>query len=208
MFATFNAPADFTFSTFNAPVDFDGTVFNDSANFAGSTFNYSGDLNGPDTFKQIITSDEKTCDLFRKFYKNEARYDDADNIYYDYQKFAQDNNDLSLFLLSDFLSWITCGYGVRLSHTIGCIVGILVVFSFLYWGASRFYRLLDASEKKSKVSRLEPILISIRAFTTLGSADWYSKNYLFRILVAVEGLLGWIMLGIFMATLTNLLMRS
>ena len=87
-------------------------------------------------------------------------------------------------------------------------MGILVVFSLLYWGASRFYRLSDAAEKKSKVSSLEPILISIRGFTTLGSADWYPKNDLFRILVAVEGLLGWIMLGIFMATLTNLLMRS
>ena len=226
----FGDDPDFTQANFNDDVYFDGTIFGDSANFYLTVFNDFTDFSGanfgksayfyltvfndsavfmgPDTSENIIT-DGRNCEFFIKWYKTEARYTDADNIYYTYRKNVQENKNLTLFSkLMDILSWVTCGYGVRLSHTIVCIVIILGVFSFLYWRALGVYRLSDASEKKSKVFRLEPILISIRGFTTLGSTDLYSKYDSFRILVTVEGLLGWIMLGIFMATLTNLLMRS
>ena len=226
----FYAPADFTWTTFNAPVNFEGSAFNDFANFAWTTFNDSGDFEGPETFKKIITSDEKTCDLFRKFYKNEARYDDADKIYYDYRKFAQDNKDWTLpSKWMDFLSWATCGYGLRLSHTIWCGVLILLFFTYVYnrqyttvsvvgiknkvqpirvyWKESGIYRLSDEAEKKSPVSLWECLYFSINTFTGLGSSDWHARDN-FRKWVTFEGLLGWVMLGIFMATLANILIRS
>jgi hypothetical protein len=203
----FNNVADFEGVTFYSGAGFGNATFNNDVHFIRATFNDSAIVILPVKSENIIT-DRKACDFFIRSYNNEARYTDADNIYYNYRKNAQDKKGLtSPSKWIDILSFITCGYGVRLSHTVGCIVGILVVFSFLYWRVLKFYQLSDASEKKPKVSHLEPILISIRGFTTMGSTDWYSKNDLFRILVAVEGLLGWIMLGIFMATLTNLLME-
>jgi hypothetical protein len=180
-------------------------------------FNDSTKFVGPDKSNNVIT-DGKTCDFFTKFYKTEARYIDADNIYYNYRKYSQDNKDLSSSKLIDILSLVTCGYGVRLSYTIACIISILGAFSFLYWVSSRFYqlsgcvrkllinfkkgtyhifkkyiekffcfqfsmtqthdRLSVAAENNSTLSVLESMLLSIRGFTTLGSADWYTREIL------------------------------
>lgn len=208
--AYFNSYAGFSRATFrndaDFSTDFSWAYFNSDAYFYGTNFNSDVNFWGPDTSENIM-ADGKTCGLFIKSYNNEARYTDADNIYYNFRKHEQENKDLTSFSKwTDILSWITCGYGLRLSHTIGCIISILVVFSYLYWGGSRFYPLSNTTEKK--LSRLDSVLLSIKGFTTLGTGEWYSNTYFFRIFVTLEGLLGWIMLGIFMATLTNVLMRS
>ena len=206
IYSSFNSPADFRESIFYGPSDFYESTFNDSLNLCGTNFN-SSYLRGPKEFKEIITSEEKTCNRFREFYKNEARYTDADNIYYDYRKTVMNSEKITaLSKWSDFLIFITCGYGVRPFRSFfigGIIIGL---FSIIYWQGSGIYRFSDTNEKKSKVSFLDALLFSVREFITVGSADWYPRDN-FRVLVTLEGLLGWIMLGIFMATLTTVMIR-
>lgn len=60
--------------------------------------------------------------------------------------------------------------------------------------------------KKSKVSFKDALYFSITTFTTVGYGNWYPKEN-FRKWATLEGLLGWIMLGIFMATLTTVMIR-
>ena len=245
-FGNFDSSADFSGVTYNDNVDFTGVVFNGSANFVGTNFksyslfewtmfNDSADFSGasfdaayfdtefndpanfevPDTSENIFT-DGKTCEVFRKSYIDEARYVDADNIYYnfrlyshekDFQEDSQERELLSISKWADVISWIFFGYGLKPARTL-LVGGIIVVsFSIVYWKGSGIYRSSDTSDKMSKVSGLDALLFSIREFTTLGSSDWYPRDN-FRILVTLEGLLGWIILGIFMATLTNVMIRS
>ena len=56
------------------------------------------------------------------------------------------------------------------------------------------------------VNFFDALYFSVNTFTTVGHANWYPKEN-FRKLVTLEGLLGWITLGIFMATLTNVMIR-
>lgn len=205
--ANFHGHADFVSANFGDCVGFSGATFGDYAIFGDANFTDTVEFDGPETSENIFT-DWKTYGIFREYYKSEARYEDADTIYYNYRLFSQEGKSLLSFSKwMDILSWITCGYGLRPSRTLligGIIVGF---FSTIYWKGSGIYRSSDAAEKKSIVSGLDALLFSVREFTTLGSADWYPRDK-FRILVTLEGLLGWIMLGIFMATLTNVMIRS
>ncbi len=206
-YSIFNYPVDFTGSTFANAVDFTESTFNDSADFSFTIFYNPVDFKGPKNFKKIITNDEKICNVFREYYRNEARYEDADNIYYDYRKIAQNSKDTSFSKLMDIISWATCGYGLRLSHTLKFVVGIIIFFAFIYLALLGINPKSYATKKLWILAILEALLFSIRHFTTLGSAEC-PKDFLWKLLVTLEGLLGWIMLGIFMATLTNLMIRT
>lgn len=222
----FNDGADFQWTRFNSSTYFLWTIFNEIANFdtefngytdfSRASFNrayfkakFSNpvDFKGPDTSENIFT-DGKTCETFRKFYIDESKYTDADNIYYNYRVYSQQRKGLvSLSKWMDIISWIICGYGLKPSRTL--LMGAIIVgfFSIIYWKGSGIYRSSGKAGKKSTVSCLDALLFSIREFTTVGSGEWYPRGN-FRILVTLEGLLGWVMLGIFMATLTNVMIRS
>src|SRR5665647_1021043 len=83
----------------------------------------------------------------------------------------------------------------------------------LGWGGRTQFDLLGfifsprSGAIEKKIPYLDILLLSFRSFTKLGTEDWYSKNNYFKILIALEGLLGWVMLAIFIATLNNVLMR-
>lgn len=241
-FATFNDTTDFVRSVFNAPIDFGYSTFNGDVNFSYTTFNFSGDLSGPEKFEKIITNTEKVCDFFRKFYKNEARYNDADTIYYEYRKAAMNSESLmSISKWIDVLSWITCGYGVRPFNAF--LFGIIVVFLFyviyinpiclkinrdkrmpirLFINISlnkssnkimpfklslKSPGIVKESDPSYKASPLDLFYYSIGVFTFISQGSWYPREN-FKKWVTLEGILGWATLGIFMATLTALIIRS
>jgi hypothetical protein len=63
----------------------------------------------------------------------------------------------------------------------------------------------DIDDKK-KASLSDIICYSIGAFTFISYKNWSPKEYV-RICVVAEGVIGWLTLGIFMATLTRWMMR-
>ncbi len=225
--ATFNGETNFDIATFNNFAYFGGMAFNNLAYFTRATFNNSAYFIAPDTSKNIIT-DGKTCAFFMKEYNDDSRYTDANNIYYNFRKKSQEDKALTEpSKLIDFFSWVTCGYGVRISHTLIFSVGIIISFACLYrqsttvsvinsknkrkpvkvyWKEPKIYRLSDETEKKSLISFFDALYFSIMVFTTLGS-EWSPRDN-YRKLVALEGVLGYIMLGIFLVTLSNVLRIS
>lgn len=72
------------------------------------------------------------------------------------------------------------------------------------WQGPIIYRSRDAVEDNLTVTYWDALYFSIVRFTNVGSAEWDTKD---RIWATVEGLAGWIMLGIFMATLVNVMMN-
>jgi Pentapeptide repeats (9 copies)/Ion channel len=248
-FATFNNSADFKFATFCNSADFSASTFNNFAYFKFATFNSSADFQGPYEFKKIITNDGVNCNLFRVYYKNNARFTDANNIYYEYRKevLAEEGLD-SPSNLFDLLSFFICGFGLRPQFTLGFGVFLIGFFSVIYrygpkisfgnseklissvfdaniifdgnlvkwkyraipdiprfiWQGPIIYRSRDAVENNLTVTYWDALYFSIVRFTNVGSAEWDTKD---RIWATVEGLAGWIMLGIFMATLVNVMMN-
>ena len=227
-------------------------TFNSTAYFERATFKNSADLRVPSTSKNIIVTDVKTCEIFRKSFNENSLYNDADNMYYNYRKLSMDEEDISFSKSIDFISWITSGFGTKLEYTCGCIIAIIFFFAFLYknpglsflywiialqfvdeniqilkpdeyrsrnkeskttevslklyWGSPGIYKSSEKTENKKSPTNLDFLYYSINAFTRLGSSNWYPEDN-FRKIETLEGVLGWIMLAIFLATFMHLLIR-
>lgn len=207
--STFNNSVYFEDSTFKDAAYFGGSIFKNSVDFWGVTFSNSADFVAPETSETIFT-DGKTCEFFRKSYDSYARYTDADNVYYNYRITWMEGKSISISKLIDILSWVTCGFGIKLEYTIGWIFGIVIFFAFVYkwdWKTSGIYRVSEEDKtEKSNVSFWECLCFSINTFTTLGSPNWSHRDK-FWYVVTIEGVLGWVMLAIFLATLIHLLIR-
>lgn len=238
--ANFGNSANFIFTDFGDFASFWGVDFGDSAHFDDANFgncvNFLNinctdniDFVGPDTSENIFT-DGKSSELFIKYYNNEARYEDADNIYYNYRRYSQDQKGLlSLSKWMDLISWITCGYGLRPSRTLYFGGFVVLLFSIIYAKGPTIYLTKSRNKETSlrfcwqgpgiirkeekydnqhhEVSFRDALYFSMNTFTTVGYGNWYPKES-FRKWATFEGLLGWITLGIFMATLTNVMIRS
>lgn len=61
-------------------------------------------------------------------------------------------------------------------------------------------------EDKEDVSFFDAFYFSVVTFTTVGYGDWYPKDR-YRKFVMIEGLLGWLILALFLVTLANVLIR-
>ncbi len=51
-----------------------------------------------------------------KNYKNLEWFDDADNCYYEYRQISLANEPWGWAKLADVITWLSCGYGVRVSY--------------------------------------------------------------------------------------------
>jgi hypothetical protein len=236
--ATFSEEAHFCPTTFNGHTIFNSTTFKNSADFDSATFNnptdfYSTNFNDPAEFilpetSNNIFTDGKMCEFFRRCYNDETRYTDADNIYYNFRKRSMDEKGISFSKLIDFLSWFTCGFGTNIYFTLRCAAFIVSFFAIIYrnpgvslvkkrkyviyprfcWRKPGIYWIPDETNRGIiNVSLVDCLCFSINTFTTLGSSNWRQRNK-FWYVVTVEGVIGWIMLGIFLATLIHLLIKS
>ncbi|WP_196296977.1 potassium channel family protein [Methanosarcina barkeri] len=74
------------------------------------------------------------------------------------------------------------------------------------WPNPGISRLSDNNDSNQKVTFWDSFYFSMVTFTTVGYGDWYPKDN-FRKWVMFEGFLGWVTLGLFLVTLTNVMMR-
>ncbi len=246
---TFNGVANFKEDEFNnftffeqanskKSINFNGADFGDYAGFRGATLYGTANFDeatfiyttyeGPETPENIV-SDGINYNVFMKYYEDEGRYDDSDVIYYNYRKKCQaEKKWYEISKWTDFITWLTCGYGVRPLHTLYLGGTLIILFSIIYAKGPvisldtisnkkiplRFYfqgpgilmRTESHDSQPQKVSFRDALYFSVNTFTTVGHANWYPKEN-FKKWATLEGLLGWIILGIFMATLTAVMIR-
>ena len=126
--ATFKDSADFSGATFKNSANFGFATFNNTTNFGGAKFNDAAEFIGP-TKPDKLLLDEMNFQIFYKYYNGHGRYDDADTVYYNYRQNDMKQNKWSSFgYWWNFLSWITCGFGIKPLYTI--IFGIATIFLF------------------------------------------------------------------------------
>lgn len=79
--------------------------------------------------------------LVRNF-RNLEQFDDADAAYFQYRKYCQAENPwislheespwISFPKVGDIFMWLSCGYGVKPSYTVGSSIFVILFFSAIY----------------------------------------------------------------------------
>jgi len=149
-------------------------------------------------------------------YRSLEWFDDADESYYQYRRIGQDAAPWGWSKLSDIISWLSCGYGVRVSYTAFWCLFTIFFFGVMFWagkGMSKFEieclelpgdQRLKPSER---VSFTDALYFSIAMFTTSQAPVNTYPVGVYKHLAMAEGILGWFFLGLFVVVLSAVLIR-
>ncbi|MFZ3149719.1 MAG: pentapeptide repeat-containing protein [Methanothrix sp.] len=151
-----------------------------------------------------------------KNYKSLEWFDEADECYYQYRRIGQELEPWGWDKFSDIISWLSCGYGVRVSYTAFWCLFTIIVFGAIFWAGKGMDKFEiegvelpgDQRLKPSKrVSFTDALYFSIAMFTTSQApVNTYPVGF-YRYLAMVEGILGWFFLGLFVVVLSAVLIR-
>jgi len=158
---SFGNDADFWYASFGNDAYFDCSSFGDEANFEEASFGdtvYFSDakfknvsLNGTD-FKEMkvnwdslensLVFDRLTYVKLVRNFRNIEQFEDADDVYFLYRKHCQAENPwislheespwISFPKVGDIFMWLSCGYGVKPSYTVGSSIFVILLFSIIY----------------------------------------------------------------------------
>ncbi|MEI8002960.1 MAG: pentapeptide repeat-containing protein, partial [Methanothrix sp.] len=151
-----------------------------------------------------------------KNYKSLEWFDEADDCYYQYRRIGQDIAPWGWGKLSDIISWLACGYGVRVSYTAFWCLFTILTFGMIFWagkGMDKFEiegmelprepRLLPSK----RVSFTDALYFSIAMFTTSQAPVNTYPVGVYKYLAMAEGIIGWFFLGLFVVVLSAVLIR-
>ena len=149
-------------------------------------------------------------------YKSLEWFDDADECYYQYRRIGQDGAPWGWSKFSDIISWLSCGYGVRVSYTAFWCLFTILFFGVMFWagkGMSKFEiecLELPGDQKlkpSERVSFTDALYFSIAMFTTSQAPVNTYPVGVYKHLAMAEGILGWFFLGLFVVVLSAVLIR-
>jgi hypothetical protein len=223
--ASFNGDAFFRFASFSGKASFADASFSGEASFADTSFNgdasfmdasFSGDVNfhscdfksmevSWSSLKDSLVFDGPTYVKLIKNFGELEQFEDADDAYFQYRLESTVQKEWSLSKLGDVFMLFLCGYGVKPQLAIAWAVIIILLFTLIYWWGSGIKRLKDENED-NRVSLGDALYFSMVTFTTVGYGDWYPTDK-YRKFVMIEGLLGWLLLALFLVTLANVMIR-
>lgn len=151
-----------------------------------------------------------------KNYKSLEWFDEADECYYQYRRIGQDQAPWGWGKISDIISWLSCGYGVRVSYTAFWCLFTILIFGVIFWagkGMNKFeiegvelpgYQRLKPSKR---VSFTDALYFSIAMFTTSQAPVNTYPVGVYKHLAMAEGIMGWFFLGLFVVVLSAVLIR-
>ena len=151
-----------------------------------------------------------------KNYKSLEWFDDADECYYQYRRIGQDQAPWGWEKLSDIISWLSCGYGVRVSYTAFWCLFTILIFGLIFWAGKGMNKFEiegmelpgDPRMRPSKrVSFTDALYFSIAMFTTSQAPVNTYPVGVYKHLAMAEGILGWFFLGLFVVVLSAVLIR-
>jgi len=145
--------------------------------------------------------------LTRNF-RNLEQFEDQDDCYYQYRKEKQARSHKPFSKLFDGMAWISCGYGVRPSYTILLSVAIILLFAGVFWAGNALQP--DGTDihtqVKASVSPNDAFYFSSMQF--LGKTPQnFSIIEGYEVLTVIETLLGWLLMALFLVTLSRVMLR-
>jgi len=179
-------------------------------------------------------------------YKRLGWFQDADDCYYHYRRLAQERKPIGWSKATDYLAWLSCGYGVRPDYTFAWSLSIILLFGSVFYLGGGLLQPEGAGEGASSSGvggdglsdEAAPAGIregmpsevadpppdsggsSVQKHPGLGEAMYFSSLVFiaqapaeyraqgrYRYLVILEGILGWLMLALFLVGLGNVMIR-
>jgi uncharacterized protein YjbI with pentapeptide repeats len=215
--AKFEDDANFSWAKFLGDGEFSETKFSGNANFRATQFKEDVDFKKAifskyfilddakftqirvefDSIKDRLSHDGPTYLALIKNFNGTEQFEDADNCYYQYRKWRQDKKKFGQSKIFDYLSWLSCGYGVRPSYTIFFSIVLIFIFAFFLWALSSY--------QTNNFSLFHYLNLSARLFIK-NTAD--NLPYPYSYIVLIEAFSSWIISGLFVVVLTRKLIRS
>lgn len=239
----FNKSAKFWHSVFGEYADFRGAHFGDIADFYVVQFNDTADFWGAQFEKELFFNDvsfkifriqwasiegKLNCNgppylLLIKNFKDLEQFEDADSCYYQYRDWRRTNRPLEWAIIGDYVSWLSCGYGVRWHYTIFSSIMVIMLFG-LYYESFNFRDVLrnlsnERGQKNTNQYEFKENLkraITFSAITLLSlPSDWYPfgkdeyAQFIKQHLISAifERIVGWGLMLLLIGTLSRLMVR-
>lgn len=183
-------------------------VFSEGSSIHLKDFNFSRIVVRWNIIKEHIPFNGSVYLTLTRNFRNLEQFEDQDNCYYQYRKKKQALSHKFFPRLFDYLAWISCGYGVRPSHTILLSLAIILLFAGIFWtgGALQPDSANVHSLTKVSVSQSDAFYFSSMEF--LGKTPQnFSIIEGYEALTVIETLLGWLLMALFLVTLSRVMLR-
>ncbi len=137
---------------------------------------------------------------------------DEDDCYYDYRRINQAEREWGWMKLLDAAAWLSCGYGVRPGYAVIWALLTIIVFALIFWigdGIRRSSRPFQGAETDPVPERAtirNALFFSTMIFLSQGPIDFLPVGR-HRYNVILEGILGWLLLALFLVTLGRVMIR-
>ena len=140
-------------------------------------------------------------------------HSDQDDCYYEYRRLNQAEKGFEFSKAIEVLAWLSCGYGVRPGYTVAWAVMTILVFALIFWkgdGIRRSAKPLQGPVEKDSVPERaifrNALFFSTCIFLSQGPIDFLPVGK-HKYFVIVEGILGWLLLALFLVTLGRIMIR-
>lgn len=137
---------------------------------------------------------------------------DEDDCYYDYRRINQAERDWGWMKLLDAVAWLSCGYGVRPGYAVIWSLLTIIVFALTFWlgdgirRSSRPFQGAEADPVPERATFRNALFFSTMIFLSQGPIDFLPVGR-HRYYVILEGILGWLLLALFLVTLGRVMIR-
>jgi len=138
---------------------------------------------------------------------------DEDDCYYQYRLMSQGEKSPGWSKLIDVLAWLSCGYGVRPGNAVAWSLLTILAFALIFWRGDGIRRsakpLQGPAELDSVPERVtfrNALFFSTMIFLSQGPIDFLPVGR-HRYYVILEGILGWLLLALFLVTLGRVMIR-
>lgn len=138
---------------------------------------------------------------------------DEDDCYYQYRRLDQAGKSWGWSKIIDILAWLSCGYGVRPSYAVAWSLLTILFFALVFWmgdGIRRSSKPLSGPAEvdsiPERVTLRNALFFSTMIFLSQGPIDFLPVGR-HRYYVILEGILGWLLLALFLVTLGRVMIR-
>jgi uncharacterized protein YjbI with pentapeptide repeats len=160
-----------------------------------------------------LVYDPGACLALVDNYRRLGWHDDEDSCYYDYRRLDQASKGLGWSKAIDMLAWLSCGYGVRPGYAMVWAVLAILIFALTYWVGNGIRRsakplqgLSEVDPVPERVTIKNALFFSTMIFLSRGPIDFLPVGR-YRYCVILEGILGWLLLALFLVTLGRIMIR-
>ena len=180
-------------------------IFEEDASIHLKDLNYNRIVVRWNTIREHLPYNGSVYLTLIKNFRNLEQFEDEDDCYYQYREEKHARTKKAFPRIIDRLAWLSCGYGVRPSHTVILSLSLIILFTAIFWGAHALQPSASASPGSS-ISINDAFYFSSMWF--LGRAPQnISIIEGFEFLTVFETLAGWLLMALFLVTMSKVMLR-